>query len=160
MPPIGLLGGLLLAIAILPLPLLQAHLAAEGRLAAGFELREAWRRYRAAPISALGALVFTLLLAVPLYAFKFELIPRDARWLPALVILATVLPTKLAAGKAYSRGAGGGRANVLLRFASTVLALPVAGAYVGILFVTPFFGWQGAAGLFEQHAFLVPVAFY
>lgn len=159
-PPLGLLGALLLALAVIPLPLLQARLAAEGRLSAGFELREAWRRYRAAPLSALVALFLTLALALPLYALKVELIPRDARWLPALVILLTVLPTKLAAGKAYARGSQGGRAHVVLRGTSALLALPIALAYVGVLFVTPFFGWEGAAGLFEQHAFLVPVAFY
>jgi hypothetical protein len=159
-PPLGLLGALALALAVIPLPLLQARLAAEGRLAAGFELREAWARYRAAPVSALVALFLTLALAVPLYAFKVERIPQDARWLPAVVMLLTVLPTKLAAGKAYARGSAGGRANILLRFASAAIALPLSLAYVGILFVTPFFGWRGAAGLFEQHAFLVPVAFY
>jgi hypothetical protein len=159
-PPLGLLGGVALALAVIPLPLLQARLAAEGRLSAGFELRAVWRRFRAAPISALVALVLTLVLAVPPYALKVELIPRDARWLPAVVILALVLPAKLAAGKAYARGARETRANVLLRCASTVVALPLAGAYVGFLFVTLFFEWRGAASLFEQHAFLLPVAFY
>ena len=102
----------------------------------------------------------TLVLAVPLYAFKVELMPRDAQWLPAALFLVTILPTKLIAGKAYARGSGGSRAHVLLRLASALIALPLAAAYAGVLFLTPFFGWRGAAGLFEQHAFLVPVAFY
>ncbi len=43
---------------------------------------------------------------------------------------------------------------------AALLALAVAGAYVVVLFVTRLIEWRGAIGLFEQHAFLVPVAFY
>jgi hypothetical protein len=35
--------------------------------------------------------------------------------------------------------------------------LPVGLAYVGVLFLTPYVGWNGALGmLLEQHAFLLP----
>jgi hypothetical protein len=159
-PVVALLGGFLLAVFVIPLPLLQARLAAEGRLAAGFELREAWRRYRRAPLSALVALVLTLALAIPLYVLKIELIPRDARWLAAAVFLVTILPTKLIAGKAYARGAGEGRAFVGFRGFAALSGLAVAAVYVLVLFGTRFIEWRGAVGLFEQHAFLVPVAFY
>ncbi len=159
-PVIAFFGGVLLAVFVIPLPLLQAHLAATGRLRAGFELGEVWRRYRRAPIASLMALVLTLVLAVPLYLLKLELIPRDALELAAGVFLLTILPTKLAAGKAYARGGREGRAFFPLRFVAALLALAVAGAYVVVLFVTRLIEWRGAIGLFEQHAFLVPVAFY
>lgn len=159
-PPLGLLGGLLLALAVVPLPLLQAHLAAEGRFAAGFELGAVWRRWRAAPLSAFLALFVTLLLALPLYVLKVELIPRDARSLAAAVFLFTILPTKLLSGKAYARGAGEARASILLRIPSAIIAVPAAGVYVLFVFLARFIEWRGNAALFEQHAFLVPVAFY
>jgi hypothetical protein len=159
-PPVGLLGGLLLALAVVPLPLLQARLAAEGRFAAGFELGAVWRRWRAAPLSAFLALLATLLLALPLYILKVELIPRDARSLAAAVFLLTILPTKLISGKAYARGAGEARASIFLRVPSALVALPAAGVYALFVFLARFIEWRGALALFEQHAFLVPVAFY
>ncbi|MEZ0226996.1 MAG: hypothetical protein ACAI25_00100, partial [Planctomycetota bacterium] len=159
-PVVALLGGFLLALVVIPLPLLQARLAAEGRLAAGFDLPEAWRRYRRAPLSALVALVLTLALALPLYLLKIELIPRDARWLAAAIFLLTILPTKLIAGKAYARGSGEGRAFLPLRTFAACTGFAAAALYVLVLFGTRFIEWRGAVGLFEQHAFLVPVAFY
>lgn len=159
-PPIALLGGFLLAVFVIPLPLLQANLAATGRFKAGFDLPEAWRRYRRAPIASLLALALTLALSVPLNVLKIELIPRDALVLAAGVFLLTILPTKLAAGKAWARGGREGRAFFPLRFVAALGALALAGAYVLVLFLTRFIEWQGAVSLFEQHAFLVPVAFY
>lgn len=159
-PAVALLGGLLLTIFVIPLPLLQARLAAEGRFKAGFELREVWHRFRRAPLSALVALVLTLAFALPLYLLKIELIPRDARWLAAAVFLLTILPTKLIAGKAYARGAGEGRAFLPLRTFAALAGLAAAGFYALFLFGTRYVEWRGALGLFEQHAFLVPVAFY
>ncbi len=159
-PPLALLGGVLLALLVVPLPLLQARLAAENRFRAGFELGEVWRRYRRAPLASLAALVLTVGLAIPLYVLKIELIPRDARVLAAAVFLVTILPTKLAAGKAYARGGREGRAFFPFRFVAAVLGIAVAAAYVGVVFLTRFIEWRGASGLFEQHAFLVPVAFY
>ncbi len=159
-PLVALLGGFLLAVFVIPLPLLQARLAAEGRLKAGFDLPEAWRRYRRAPFSALVALVLTLALALPLYLLKIELIPRDARWLAAAVFLLTILPTKLAAGKAYARGGREGRAFIGFRAFAALTGFAAASFYVLVLFGTRFIEWRGALGLFEQHAFLVPVAFY
>ncbi|MBI3724885.1 DUF4013 domain-containing protein [bacterium] len=159
-PGVVVLGGALLALALIPLPLLQARLAAEQRFRAGFELGAVWRRFRRAPITALLALLVTLALALPLYFFKVELIPRDALWLPAVLFVLAVLPGKLVAGKAYARGSREGRAFLPLRFVSSLLALPIAGAYVGLLVFYQFIDWSGSSGLLAQHAFPVPSAFY
>ncbi|HZU97415.1 MAG TPA: hypothetical protein VFF73_12010 [Planctomycetota bacterium] len=159
-PPIALLGGVLLSIFVIPLPLLQANLAATGRFTAGLDVKEAWCRCRRAPLAALIALVAALALAIPLYLLKIELIPRDARSFLAAIFLLTILPTKLLAGKAWARGGREGKAFLPLRAFAALVALAPAGFYVLIVFLTRFIEWRGALGLFEQHAFLVPVAFY
>ena len=37
--------------------------------------------------------------------------------------------------------------------------LPVAAAYVLVVFLSPFVIWHGVWGMYEQHAFLLPVPF-
>ena len=37
--------------------------------------------------------------------------------------------------------------------------LPVAAAYVGIVFLSQYAAWEGIWSLYEQHAFLLPVPF-
>lgn len=159
-PLLALLGALLL-VGVLPwLMAAQARLAAEGRFAAAFELRELRRRIARAPLVHAAALVVTLALALPLYLLKIEPVPRDALWLPAAFFLLAAVPGRLLAGWAYARGAREGRAHPVLRLLGAAVALPAGAAYVFTLFFSQFFSWYGATSLFAHHAFLLPVAFY
>ena len=158
-------GLILLAVPALAVtfPLLivaQARLAAEGRFRAAFELGAIWRRLRRAPIALLLALILVLGLALPLYLFKLEPLPRDARWLPALFFVSLLLPGRLVAGWAYARGSREGKAHWLLFGPVALSLLPLGAAFVFFQFLSQFFTWSGAGGVLAHHAFLLPVAFY
>jgi hypothetical protein len=159
-PGLALLGALALVLVLPWLVSAQARVAAEGRFGAAFELGEVRRRIARAPLASAVALVVTLGLALPLYLLKLEVPPRDALWLPALVYLVALFPGRVLAGWAHARGARAGRAHPALRLAGAAVALPAAGFYVFALFFSQFFDWNGAPGLFAQHAFLLPLAFY
>ena len=158
-PALFLLGLPLLALVIPWVVMAQARLAAEQRFGAAFELAEIRRRIARAPLATLVAIVVLLAPALPLFLLKLEPLPRDARWLPALVYLAALLPGRLATGWAYARGGRPGRAHWLLRWPVRALIWPAAGTYVLFLFFNQYFDWQGTAGLFAQHPFLLPVPF-
>lgn len=155
-----LIGGLLLSVVVLYLPFLQAHFAAENRFRAMFEVGKVRERFRRAPIAFLIAFVFTLLLALPLYLLKIEVVPRDALWLPSLIFIVTIFPLKVMTGWAYGRaGRKEKRAHWIFRVACRLLMLPVAMFYALIVFFTQYTGWHGVRALYEHHAFLLPVAF-
>lgn len=158
-PALFLLGLPLLALVIPWLVMAQARLAAEQRFRAAFELSEIRRRIARAPLATLIAIVVLLAPALPLFLLKLEPLSRDARWLPALVYLGALLPGRLVTGWAYARGGRPGRAHWLLRWPVRALIWPAAGAYVLVLFFNQYFDWQGTAGLFAQHPFLLPVPF-
>lgn len=159
-PVLGFLGGFALMVVLLYLPFLQTRFAAENRFRAMFELRAVRQWFRRAPISFLLALFITLLFALPLYLLKIEIIPREAAWLPGLVFVVFIYPTRLLAGWAcgYARQRERNRNWVLRQFARFGM-LPLAAAYVLIVFFTQFTSWHGVASLYEQHAFLVPAPF-
>jgi len=159
--PVLALVGVPLLVLVLPwLVIAQARLARERRFGAAFELGAIRRLIARAPLASLVALVLTLGLALPLYFWKIERLPRDAFWLPALFFVALLLPGRLAAGWAARRGSREGRAHLLLRWPCTLVALPAAGSYVFFVFFSQYFAWSGASSLFAHHAFLLPVAFY
>ena len=91
---------------------------------------------------------------------EFEIIPREAAWLPSLVFVAFIGPARLLTGWAYARAA---RRNEprhwFFRASARLLMIPSALAYVTIVYFTQFTSWHGIASLYEQHAFLVPVPF-
>jgi hypothetical protein len=125
-----------------------------------FEVRPVRQWFRRAPIAFLLALLITLLFAIPLYLLKIEIIPREAAWLPSLVFVVFIFPTRLLTG--WTCGYASHRErnrNWFLRQFARFGMLPVAAIYVLIIFFTQFTSWHGAASLFEQHAFLVPVPF-
>lgn len=159
-PGLALLGALLLVLVLPWLLAAQARLAAEGRFAAAFELRELRRRIARAPLAHALALVVTLALALPLYLLKVEPVPRDALWLPAAFFLVAAVPGRLLAGWAHARAARPGRAHPVLRLVGAAVALPAGAAYVFVLAFSQLFSWYGATSLFAHHAFLLPVAFY
>ena len=138
----------------------QARLAATGELREAFQLGRIRRRVRRAPFSHTLALIAVLALALPLYLLKIEELDRDALWLLALFFVVLGIPGRVLTGWAHWRGRQGERANVFLRFLCWNTRLAAGGFYVFVVFFWQFFGWRGPAGIYAQHAFLVPAAFY
>jgi hypothetical protein len=159
-PLLGFVGGVALLVVLFYLPFVQTRFAAENRFRAMFEIRPVRTWFRRAPVAFLIALGVTLLFAVPLYLLKIEIIPREAAWLPSLVFVIFIYPTRLLTG--WACGYAGRRTrnrNWFLRQFARLGMLPVAALYVLIIFFTQFTSWHGVASLYEQHAFLVPVPF-
>ena len=159
-PLAGFVGAIALIVVLLYLPFVQTRFAAENRFRAMFEIRPVRQWFRRAPVAFLIALFITLLFAVPLYLLKIEIIPREAAWLPSLVFVMFIFPTRLLTGWAcgYANRRERNRNWFLRQFARFGM-LPVAAIYVLIIFFTQFTSWHGVASLYEQHAFLVPVPF-
>jgi hypothetical protein len=159
-PIAGLLGGAWLLAVVLHLPFLQAQFAASGRFGQMFNILDVWRAYPRAPVTFLFALAVTLLMALPLYATKVELYPREAAWLPSLFFVVFIFPARLASGWAYARaGRRDQRRHLLFVLPSAALMAPVVLFYVLVVYLSQYFSWYGIWSLYEQHSFLVPVPF-
>jgi hypothetical protein len=159
-PPLGLLGALLLAIVVPFLPFLQIRYAQEGRVSALFSRRAIRERFRRAPWAFAFSLMILLLASIPLYLLKIEMIPREAAWLPSLVFVAFLAPARLLTGWAYARSGRRDRPrHWTFRVLGRLAIVPVAAFYVLIVFLAQYTSWGGAASLYEQHAFLLPVPF-
>lgn len=159
-PILGFLGGFALMVVLFYLPFVQTRFAAENRFRAMFEIGPVRQWFRRAPVAFLIALIVTLLFAVPLYLLKIEIIPREAAWLPSLVFVVFIYPTRLLTG--WACGYAGRRPrnrNWFLRQVARLGMWPVALLYVVIIYFTQFTSWHGVASLYEQHAFLVPAPF-
>jgi hypothetical protein len=157
---LGILGAITLGVVVLYLPFLQTRFARDNRFRAFFQLQKVRRDYRYAPFSFAFALTVHLLLAVPLYVWKIELIPWDLMYLEGLVFLAFMYPAHLLDGWAYARSTSRRKpAFWLWRWAGRVSVVPVVVAYVLTVFLSQHVGWNGVGSLFEQHAFLVPAPF-
>lgn len=159
-PLVGIIGGLMLAAVVLYVPFLQVRFARDNRLRAFREFRQVRAAFRRAPLAFAFALWVHLLLAIPLYVLKIELIPRDLVFLEGLMFLLLIFPARLLGGWAYARG---NRRAVprhgFWRWAGRFVAIPVVFAYVLVVFLSQHLGWQGIGSLYEQHAFLLPVPF-
>jgi hypothetical protein len=159
-PLAGLAGALGLGIVVPTLPFLQVRFAAEGRFAGMFEVRAVRERFRRAPWAFALAFLLTVTAAVPLYLLKIEIVPREAAWLPGLLFVGFLFPARLACGWAYSRGARReARRHWVFRGIGRLAMLPIAAAYVLIVFLAQYTSWGGLWSLYEQHAFLLPVPF-
>jgi hypothetical protein len=159
-PALGVLGAILLAIVVLYVPFLQVRFARDNRFRAFRELRQTRAEFRGAPFAFAIALWIHLLLAMPLYLLKIEVIPRDLVFLEGLVFLMFIFPARLLGGWAVARGARrDAPRHWLSRWMARVLMLTIAIAYVLVVFTSPHLGWHGIASLYEQHAFLLPVPF-
>lgn len=154
---LSLAGSLGLFAVVLYLPFLQTHFALQNRLAAMFELATVRQMFRRAPIAYWTALFVTLLFAMPLYFLKVELTAQEIAWLPGLVFMAFIFPARVLTGWAVSRAI---RREVPrfrpVRWAMRIMAIPVAGFYVGWVYLSQFYSWDGVYSLLEQHAFMVP----
>jgi hypothetical protein len=158
--PVALLGGAMLVGVLMYLPFLQIHFAVHGELRRMFQVQSVRYLFARAPIAFLFAFIATLLLALPLYLLKIELIPRDALWLPAAVFVFTIFPTKMITAWAYHRGAKReDPRHGVFRWLCRFLMLPVGAVYALVVFLTQYTGWHGLLGLYEHHAFLLPVPF-
>ncbi len=158
---IGFVGGFLLAFVVLYLPFLQARLGETGRLGAAFELRAVRRGYRKAPWIFAFAFVSTVLFALPLYLLKIEVVPREAAWLPSLVFIGFMYPSRLLVGWALARANRREEPrHWFFRWTGRVPLLPVAAVYVVFVFFAQYTSWNGIWSLYEQHAFLLPVPFF
>jgi hypothetical protein len=159
-PPAGILGALMLAIVVPFLPFLQVRYAVEGQVSALFKLRPIRDRFRRAPWAFAFALLILLTAAIPLYFLKIEMVPREAAWLPSVVFVIFLAPARLLTGWAYARA---GRRDQPRHWLLTILGrlaiIPTAIIYVLIVFLAQYTSWGGAATLYEQHAFLLPVPF-
>ncbi len=166
----GLVGGLSLiamGFALLYLPMLQAHFAAENRFSAMFEVRTIRQHFKAAPWAWFAAMLLGLVvLPVPLYLLKVEATPREVAWLPCIVFVAFILPARIVEGLALRRarrkiseGGASSRWSTLSRWTVRLLMLSVVGTYLAFLTVSQFTSWDGLPTWVEQHAILFPRPF-
>ena len=156
----GFFGVVLFSLVATYLPILQAHFATENRLGAMFEIRVARETFRRAPVRHLIMLLATFVFALPLYLLKIEQILPELLFLPGMVFIAFMLPTRLLSGWAYLAATKKEkRASLFFRWPAWAIQIPLAIAFAGFVFVMRFVIWSGAAGLFDQHTFLVPAPF-
>ena len=125
-----------------------------------FEIRALRRCFARAPVAFFVALVFTLVLAVPLYLLKIEIVPREAAWLPSLLFVVSIFPARFLTGWALARASRRHAPRLwLVRWASRLAMLPLAAIYVVVVYFTQYLSWYGVWSLYEQHAFGVPAPF-
>jgi hypothetical protein len=159
-PLLGPVGVILLAIVVPFLPFLQVRYAVEGHASALFSRRAIRDRFRRAPWAFAFSLLVLLVAAIPLYLLKIEMIPREAAWLPSLVFVIFLAPARLLTGWAYARsGRRESPRHWVFRLLGRVAITAVALLYVLVVFIAQYTSWGGAASLYEQHAFLLPVPF-
>jgi hypothetical protein len=159
-PPLGILGAVLLAIVAPWLPFLQVRFAVEDRVSALFGPRAVRDRFRRAPWAFAFSLMVLLLASIPLYLLKIQIIPRDAVWIESLVFVAFLAPARLLTGWAYARSGRRERPrHWVFRTMGRVAILPAALLYVLVVFLAQYTSWGGVTALYEQHAFLLPVPF-
>jgi hypothetical protein len=161
---IGALAFILLGFALMYLPMLQAHFAAENRMRAMFELRRIRADFRRAPWAWLGAMVLSLvLLPIPLYLLKIEPPPSELVWLPTWFFIALMLPARIACGlalrRARSRPEPSGKVAFLSRWLVRLLIPPVVAIYLLFVYLSQYVSWDGLQTWVQQHAVLVPVPF-
>lgn len=160
-PLVGILGALLLAIVVLHLPLLQTQMAIENRFAAAFDWRGVRKAFNRAPWACSLALVLTLVFALPLYFLKIEVVPQEALWLPTLVFIVFIYPTRLITGWAmWKTKTRETKRHWFFRWTGRLPLLPAVFIYLLFVFFSQYTSWNGIASLYEQHAFLLPVPFF
>ncbi|MFO0936171.1 MAG: hypothetical protein U0798_06620 [Gemmataceae bacterium] len=159
-PLFGIAGAFLLAFVVMYLPFMQLRFAQLNQFLAAFNLLEIRRVYARAPWMFAFAFIMTLLFALPLYLLKIEVVPQEAAWLPSLVFILFIYPSRLLAGWALARATRRETPrHWFFRWTGRLPFLPVAAFYVLVIFFTQFTSWSGIWSLYEQHAFSLPVPF-
>lgn len=161
---VGFVSLMALGAALMYLPMLQAHFAAENRMSALFEVRTIRRDFRRAPWAWLAAMVMGLVvLPIPLYLLKVEATPQEVMWLPCLVFVAFILPARIAEGlalrRARRRPEPTGTWATVSRWAVRAMMFPVVGVYLLFVYVSQYTSWDGLQTWVQQHAVLIPVPF-
>jgi hypothetical protein len=160
LPVIGLLGALALGIVATSLPFLQVRFAVEGRFGALFESKAVRERFRRAPWAFALSFLFIVVAAIPLYLLKIELVPREVAGVTSVLFVGFLFPARVACGWAYARGGlRESRRHWVWRGVGRLGMLPIAIAYVLIVFFAQYTSWGGIWSLYEQHAFLLPAPF-
>jgi hypothetical protein len=160
-PVVGLIGAVLLAFAVMYVPFLQMRFALSGRARALFEFRAVRGDFCRAPVAFVFALFITLLSALPLYALKIEMIPREIVFLESLVFLAFIFPAKLLTGWAVGRAERRTEyRHWFFRWPARLSMLPMAAFYAAVVYFSQHLSWGGIPSIVEQHAFLLPVPFW
>ncbi len=151
-------GGLLLAPVVCWLPFLQLQFAMTRDWRELFRLREVRGAYRRAPVAMTLALTLLLLLSMPLYVIKIELLPRETVWLPGVFFFAFIWPARILLGWAWGRALRYQEIRhwSVRLFAGTWGWLLVM-LYTVVLFLMQYVAWNGAGELYVQHALLVPL---
>ncbi len=158
---LGFIGGGTLIVILPYVPFLQMRMAELNRFAEGFNWLEVRRTFRKAPWMHAFAFFMTLLFAAPLYLLKIEAVPREAAWLPSLLFVAFIFPSKVLTGWALARANRRTEPrHLFFRWTGRMVFWPAATAYVVVVFFTQFTSWNGVWSLYEQHAFLVPVPLF
>ncbi|MBM3963501.1 MAG: hypothetical protein FJ308_00305 [Planctomycetes bacterium] len=158
---IGLVGAISMWWVLQKLPFLQIHMVNEGKLRSILDRTAIRNAFRRAPWAFSTAIVVLVLLSIPLYPLRIELIPSQLRWALALFFVLLMFPTKLLAGWALRRS--NNRTKPVHWFWRWIAWIPMVGSiaiYVGVLYLAKFALWEGAASILLQHAFLPPVPFY
>lgn len=156
---------IVLAFAMLYLPMLQINFASENRLRGLFRVGRARDDFKRAPWAWTAAMIGGLLLApVPLYLLKIEATPREVVWLPCLVFVAFMLPARIGQGLAIRRARRRsaiptGKWAILSRFVLRLVMLVVVGTYLVFVYVSQYTSWNGLETWIQQHAILVPFPF-
>lgn len=159
-PVFGFIGAAWLAAMALYIPIIQARMAAHNSMAPMFEWREATKTYLRAPWAISFALVLSLLSAIPLYLLKVEAVPDEALWLPSLFFVVFIFPARFIMGFAVSLAEQRDRnSHWAFRWSGRLPLLPAALLYVLFVFLSQYISWSGIIGLYEQHAFLLPVPY-
>jgi hypothetical protein len=157
----GLFGFIFAIPIFILLPFLQAHFATDGKLKRFLEVRAVFKNFGRAPFAHLIALLFALVLALPLFFLKIEQIPSELLWTLSVVFVMFSWPARLGVGWAYGRGAKRDcPCRWWIRYPVMLLAIPIALAFALILTLTRYVSWHGALSLFENHVFLLPAPFW
>lgn len=156
---VTVLGGIILAVILCWLPVLQTRFAAENRFKAFFEVGEARRIQKRAPMLWFVAYLIAFAMSLPLYLFKVVSPPQDAMFFVTLVFLVTIYPTKLLLGWVYYWSNKRQQPSFFWRLPWKLTSLMTVGLYVFILFFTQFIGEQGTRVLYQNHTFLLPSPF-
>ena len=139
---------------------LQANFAKSRGWRDGFAVANVRQQFTRAPIAFLIGLVATLALALPLYALKAELLPREAAWLPSIVFVLSIWPARLLVGWAiYRADRRDSPRHGVFRWGSWLAIVPVVLFYSLVVYLTQYLSWYGVWSLYEQHAYLLPVPF-
>ncbi len=156
-PALGLLGGILFAVALLYVPFLQIRFARERRFRVYLQPGEVRRGFARAPWAFALALFLALLLALPLYLLKIEMVPKEAGPLVGLFFIVFIFPARLITGWAYGYSVRRQASrHWLLRWSARPVMLATVAAYVILVVITQYTSWHGLNSLYEQHAFLLP----